>query len=99
MRLSILAFAGLATAAPALQVRQSSYYSYNLTGAYWDTTITTTSGRPGYTIRDLKVSFHNPLSEQTADGACHYSFVPQGWNSPAVESTCDKGLTYNWDCK
>src|SRR5690242_2183044 len=96
MHFTLLAFAGLAAAAPALQARQS-YYSYNLTGAYWDATITTQSGRPGYTIRDLEVSFHNPLSEKITPGTCHYSFVPQGWNPPATTSTCDAGLTYNWD--
>ncbi|KAJ8117827.1 hypothetical protein OPT61_g1068 [Boeremia exigua] len=95
MRFSVLAFAGLAAAVPHLQPRQDD--DYNLTGAYWDASITTQSGRPGYTIRDLTVSFHNPLSEQAVSGTCHYSFVPQGTSNPAITSTCDTGLSYTWN--
>jgi hypothetical protein len=100
MRLSILTLAitSLAVAAPAsLVARQSS--SVDISGSYWDATITSQSGRPGYSIRDLATAFHSSKLEQTVGGTCHYSFVPQGFSPPAVTDTCDAGLTYTWDCK
>ncbi|KAH7366583.1 hypothetical protein BKA66DRAFT_470535 [Pyrenochaeta sp. MPI-SDFR-AT-0127] len=98
MRLSALALAGLATATPTtLTARQS--YSVDISGSYWDATITSQTGRPGYIIRDLNISFQNPKFEQTVGGTCHYSFVPQGFGAPAETDTCDAGLTYTWDCK
>jgi hypothetical protein len=100
MRISafIFTFAGLTAAAPAaLVARQSN--SVDISGSYWDAIITSQTGRPGYIIRDLNSSFHNPKIEQTVGGKCHYSFVPQGSSAPAVTDTCDAGLTYTWDCK
>ena len=94
----VLTLASLAAAAPANVVaRQSS--SVDISGSYWDATIRTQTGRPGYTIRDLTSSFRNPRFEQIVGGTCHYSFVPQGTSAPAVTDTCDAGLTYTWDCE
>jgi hypothetical protein len=96
MRVSALAFAGLCAASPALVARKQG--RVDVSGSYWDVTISVQSGRPGYTIRDLTTSFHNPKFEQTVEGKCHYSFVPQGTSPPAETDQCDKGLQYTWDC-
>ncbi|KZM19378.1 uncharacterized protein EKO05_0002929 [Ascochyta rabiei] len=96
MRISTLAFAGLAAAAPSsLVARKDGRPDYS--GTYWDVTISTQSGRPGYSIRDLTTTFHRAGAEQTVPGSCHYSFVPQGTSAPAVTDRCDKGLTYTWN--
>lgn len=98
MRFSVVALAGLTAAAPStLVARQSA--KVDISGSYWDVTLKTESGRPGYSIRDLAAVFNNPKFEQSASGKCHYSFVPQGTSPPAETDTCDKGLTYTWDCK
>ncbi|KAH8724215.1 hypothetical protein GQ44DRAFT_708823 [Phaeosphaeriaceae sp. PMI808] len=95
MRITTLALAGLSAASPALVARKEG--RPDLSGAYWDATISTQSGRPGYSIRDLSVKFHNPKFEQSLDASCHYSFVPQGTSPPAVTDRCDPGLQYTWD--
>ena len=98
MRLTAFAFAGLAVAAPSnLVVRKEG--RVDISGSYWDVTISTQSGRPGYSIRDLTTSFNNPKFEQTIEGKCYYSFVPQGTSPPAETDRCDAGLQYTWDCK
>jgi hypothetical protein len=96
MHISILAFAGLAAASPALIVRNNG--RPDLSRSYWDATIASQSGRPGYSIRDLSASFHSPKLAQTVNAKCHYSFVPQGTSPPAETDTCDPGLQYTWDC-
>jgi hypothetical protein len=89
MRLS-LAFSGLIAAVAA--------QSFDLTGAYWDVSVTTQTGRPGYEIKDVTASFHNPLAEENKAGKCHYSFVPNN-GRPSITDTCDEGLAYTWDCE
>jgi hypothetical protein len=96
MRFSVLAFTGLCAASPALVARQNG--RVDVSGSYWNVTISTKSGRPGYLIRDLSTIFHNPKFEQTVDAKCHYSFVPQGTSPPAETDQCDTGLQYTWDC-
>lgn len=96
MHISTLAFAGLAAASPALIIRNGG--RPDISGSYWDATISTQSGRPGYSIRDLSASFLNPKFGQTVNAKCHYSFVPQGTSPPAETDTCDPGLQYTWDC-
>lgn len=95
MRLSTFMFAGICAASPALIVRKDG--RPDLTGSYWDATISTQSGRPGYSIRDLSTSFHNPNFQQNVNATCHYSFVPQGTSPPAVTDRCDSGLQYTWE--
>lgn len=95
MRFSVLALAGLTAAAPSALLARDSV-SVDISGSYWDVTITTQSGRPGYNIRDLVANFQNPKFEQSVGGKCHYSFVPQGTSPPAVTDTCDTGLSYTW---
>lgn len=90
MRLSTV-LAVLAAAAPAATAKH-----WNMTGAYWDAKVSTQSGRPGYSIRDLEVTFHQPVSEEIFQGKCHYSFVPQGTSPPAETDTCSTGLKYTW---
>ena len=89
MRFS-LALSGLVAAAAA--------QSFDLTGAYWDVSVTTQTGRPGYEIKDVTANFHNPLSAENNAGKCHYSFVPNN-GRPSITDTCDEGLAYTWDCK
>jgi hypothetical protein len=96
MRISALAVTGLAAASPTLVARKQG--RPDISGSYWDVTISRQSGRPGYSIRDLSASFHNPKFEQTVNAACHYSFVPQGTSPPSVTDRCDSGLQYTWDC-
>lgn len=93
MHVSLLALAGVAAAA------RNEYDRPDLRGSYWDVSISTQSGRPGYSIRDFSASFHTPLSTQTFEGKCHYSFVPQGTSPPAETNECSGGLKYEWDCK
>lgn len=99
MRISLLALAGAAAAASPLGPDSSEYDRPDLTGSYWDVSISTQSGRPGYTIRDFSASFHSPVSAQAFEGKCHYSFVPQGTSPPAETDECNGGLRYEWDCK
>jgi hypothetical protein len=89
MRFS-LALSGLVAAAAA--------QSFDLTGAFWDVSVTTQTGRPGYEIKDVTANFHNPLSAENKAGKCHYSFVPNN-GRPSITDTCDEGLAYTWDCE
>lgn len=98
MRFTTLAFAGLAATSSSTLIPGKDGRP-DLSGSYWDATISAQSGRPGYSIRDLAVSFHGNGFEQTFDGTCHYSFVPQGTSPPAETDRCDTGLSYTWDCK
>jgi hypothetical protein len=93
MRISLLALAAAATAAA------SEYDRPDLRGSYWDVSISTQSGRPGYSIRDFSTSFHSPIAAQVVEEKCHYSFVPQGTSPPAETDECSSGLKYEWDCK
>lgn len=99
MRLSLLTLAGLAAAASPLGPNSSEYDRPDLTGSYWNVSISTQSGRPGYSIRDFSAAFHTPITAQTTEGKCHYSFVPQGTSPPAETDECSEGLKYEWDCK
>ena len=94
MRISLLALALAGTTAAA-----SEYDRPDLTGTYWDVTISTQSGRPGYSIRDFSAAFHTPVTAQVTKGNCHYSFVPQGTSPPAETDECSPELRYEWDCK
>jgi hypothetical protein len=98
MRISALVFAGLAAAAPSTLIARKEGRP-DLSGSYWDATISSQTGRPGYIIRDLTASFHRAGSEQIVEGTCHYSFVPQGTSPPAETDRCDPGLSYTWDCE
>jgi hypothetical protein len=89
MRFS-LALSGLVAAAAA--------QSFDLTGAFWDVSVTTQTGRPGYEIKDVTANFHNPLAAENKAGKCHYSFVPNN-GRPSITDTCDEGLAYTWDCE
>ncbi|KAF1922870.1 uncharacterized protein M421DRAFT_426489 [Didymella exigua CBS 183.55] len=91
MRLSLLALTGAAIAAA------SEYDRPDFTGAYWDVSVSTQTGRPGYTITDFSASFHSPLASQAVEGKCHYSFVPQGTSPPAETNECTGGLKYEWN--
>ncbi|USP81285.1 hypothetical protein yc1106_08559 [Curvularia clavata] len=95
MRVTPLFFLGLAAASPALVTRAEGWP--DLTGSYWDLTVAYQSGRPGYSIKDLSVTFHNSKSEETAEAKCHYSFVPQGTRPPSEVTQCSSGLEYTWD--
>lgn len=101
MRASILALALAATAPAAAQLGpgSSEYDRPDLRGSYWDVSINTQSGRPGYTITDFGASFHSPVLSKAVEGKCHYSFVPQGTSPPATTNECTPGLKYSWDCK
>jgi hypothetical protein len=101
MRSSFLAL-GLAIAAPAaaqIGPESSEYDRPDLTGSYWDISINTQSGRPGYTITDFGATFHSPILSNAVVGKCHYSFVPQGTSPPATTNECTGGLKYTWDCE
>ncbi|PSN63070.1 hypothetical protein BS50DRAFT_623902 [Corynespora cassiicola Philippines] len=89
MRFSVLAFAGLACAAPSLMHRQEDY-------GYWNVTVTTESGRPGWQTRDVVARYHNPNIEDPFLGVCSYRFVPQGTRPPVETSTCTEGFEYSW---
>ncbi|KAG9185426.1 hypothetical protein G6011_07970 [Alternaria panax] len=91
MRISLLALAGVATSAA------TEYDRPDLTGSYWDVSISTQSGRPGYSIRDFSAAFHTPVTAQATEGKCHYSFVPQGTSPPAETDECTQGLKYEWN--
>jgi hypothetical protein len=91
MRISLLALAAGAAA--------SEYDRPDLRGSYWDVSISTQSGRPGYNIRDFTAAFHTPVAAQVIEGKCHYSFVPQGTSPPAERDECSPELKYEWDCK
>ncbi|XPS76266.1 hypothetical protein M3J09_008320 [Ascochyta lentis] len=96
MLISALAFAGLAAASSStLVARKDGRPDYS--GSYWDVTISSQSGRPGYSLRDLTTTFHRTGTEHTVAGSCHYSFVPQGTRPPAETDRCDPGLSYTWD--
>ncbi|KAF3048605.1 hypothetical protein E8E11_009787 [Didymella keratinophila] len=95
MRFSILALA-LAAAAPAaaqLGPESSEYDRPDLRGSYWDVSINTQSGRPGYTITDFGATFHSPVLSKAVEGKCHYSFVPQGTSPPSTTNECTDGLS------
>jgi hypothetical protein len=94
MRISLLTLA-----AGAATVAASEYDRPDLTGSYWDVSISTQSGRPGYNIRDFSAAFHTPVTAQVTEGKCHYSFVPQGTSPPSETDECSPGLKYEWDCK
>lgn len=103
MRLSLLtsalvAFTGLAVA----RDYDNEYDRPDLRGSYWDVSISTQSGRPGYTITDFNVTFHSPYVSEVfapSQGKCHYSFVPQGTSAPAETNECEGGLKYEWNCR
>lgn len=96
MRITLFTLAGLAAASPALVTREQGWP--DLSGSYWDVVAAQQSGRPGYLIKDLSVTFHSSKSDQTAEAKCHYSFVPQGTRPPAETNQCSSGLVYDWDC-
>lgn len=98
MRVSLLALAGAAAASSFLNGR-NEYDRPDLRGSYWDVSISIQSGRPGYNIRDFSASLHTPVSTQTFEGKCHYSFVPQGTSPPAETDECSEGLKYEWNSK
>lgn len=98
MRLSLLTLAGLAAAAPSTLIARKEGRP-DLSGSYWDATVSYQTGRPGYTIRDLSATFHRAGSEQLVAGNCHYSFVPQGTSPPSEIDRCDPGSVFSWDCK
>jgi hypothetical protein len=96
MRFSFLALALAGSA--AVTVAESEYDRPDLTDTYWDVSISTQSGRPGYSIRDFNATFHSSITN-AIEGKCHYSFVPQGTSAPAETDECSTGLKYEWDCK
>lgn len=98
MRFTLFALVGAVATSPLVNAR-SEYDRPDLRGSYWDVSISTQSGRPGYSIRDFSASFHTPVSAQAFEGKCHYSFVPQGTGRPAETDECSGGLKYEWDCK
>ncbi|KAI4907628.1 uncharacterized protein J4E92_011051 [Alternaria infectoria] len=75
MRFSFLALALAGSA--AVTVAESEYDRPDLADTYWDVSISTQSGRPGYSIRDFNATFHSSITN-VIEGKCHYSFVPQG---------------------
>lgn len=91
MRLSLLALAGAVAA--------SEYGRPDLRGSYWDVSVSTQSGRPGYTITDFNANLHLTNSSQLVEGKCHYSFVPQGTSPPSETNECTGGLRYEWNCE
>lgn len=103
MRLSLLASSVIAlTGLAAARDYDNEYDRPDLRGSYWDVSISTQSGRPGYTITDFSASFHSPYTNETfapTQGKCHYSFVPQGTSPPSETNECDGGLKYKWNCK
>ena len=96
MRFSFLALVLAGSA--AVTVAESEYDRPDLTDTYWDVSISTQSGRPGYSIRDFNATFHSSITN-AIEGKCHYSFVPQGTSAPAETDECSTGLKYQWDCK
>lgn len=84
--------------APLAAVATQAVELFDLRGAYWDVSVKTQTGRPGYEIKDVTVAFYNPLSTEAAPGSCHYSFVPNN-GRPAITDTCEKGLGWSWDCE
>lgn len=104
MRITPLALAGLAAAAASSSSSSSSALVSrkqgrpDITGSYWDVTVSRQAGRPGYEIRDLSVTFYSPKFDVVAEAKCHYSFVPQGTRPPSEVNECSSGLEYTWDC-
>ena len=96
MRFSFLALA--LASLTATTAAASEYDRPDLTDTYWDVSISTQSGRPGYSIRDFNATFHSSIT-RAIEGKCHYSFVPQGTSAPAETDECSTGLKYEWDCK
>ncbi|KAF2240662.1 hypothetical protein BU26DRAFT_525885 [Trematosphaeria pertusa] len=84
----------LTLASPALLPRQDTTPDYG----YWDATVTTDAGRPGWQTRQVSATYYNPGLAQPLSSTCTWSFVPQGTNGPPVEtSRCDReGFAYAW---
>jgi hypothetical protein len=96
MRLPLLALASVGVI--AARDYGSEYDRPDLRGSYWDVSISTQSGRPGYTITDFSAALHTPITAKVSEGKCHYSFVPQGTSPPAETNECTGGLKYEWNC-